>query len=42
MAAVEDGLADLDAGRVYTHEQVQAEMRRRFPAPDNVKTSSRA
>jgi predicted transcriptional regulator len=34
MAAVEDGLADLKAGRVYTHAEVQAEMRRRFPAPN--------
>jgi predicted transcriptional regulator len=33
MAAVEDGLADLQAGRVYTHEQVQAKMRKRFPPP---------
>jgi predicted transcriptional regulator len=33
MTAVEEGLADLKAGRVFTHEQVQAEMRRRFPPP---------
>ena len=31
IAAVEDGLADLEAGRTYTHAEVQAEMRRRFP-----------
>jgi predicted transcriptional regulator len=33
MAAVDEGLADLKAGRVYTHEQVQTEMRKRFPPP---------
>jgi len=33
IAAVEDGLADLKAGRTYTHAEVQAEMRRRFPPP---------
>ena len=33
IAAVEDGLADLKAGRTYTHAEVQAEMRRRFPLP---------
>lgn len=33
MGAVEDGLADLEAGRVYTHDEVKAEMRRRFPSP---------
>lgn len=33
MAAVDDGLADLKAGRVYTHAQVQDEMRKRFPPP---------
>ena len=33
IAAVEDGLADLKAGRVHTHAEVQAEMRRRFPPP---------
>jgi predicted transcriptional regulator len=31
MAAVDEGLAELKAGRFYTHEQVQTEMRRRFP-----------
>lgn len=30
IAAVDDGLADLKAGRTYTHAEVQAEMRRRF------------
>ena len=31
MAAVDDGLEDLKVGRVFTHEQVQAEVRKRFP-----------
>ncbi len=31
IAAIEEGLADLDAGRSYSHEQVLAEMRERFP-----------
>jgi predicted transcriptional regulator len=35
MVAVEDGLADLKAGRVYTHAEVQAEMRRLFPPPSS-------
>jgi hypothetical protein len=30
-AAIEEGLADLDAGRSYTHAEVLAEMRERFP-----------
>jgi len=29
LAAVDDGLADADAGRVHAHEDVVAEMRRR-------------
>jgi len=33
VAAIEEGLADLDAGRSYTHAEVLAEMRRRFPSP---------
>jgi predicted transcriptional regulator len=33
IAAVEAGLADVAAGRVYSHAQVQAEMRKRFPPP---------
>jgi predicted transcriptional regulator len=33
IAAVEAGLADVEAGRVYSHAQVQAEMRKRFPPP---------
>ena len=33
IAAIEDGLSDLKAGRTYTHAEVQAEMRRRFPPP---------
>jgi predicted transcriptional regulator len=33
IAAIEDGLADLDAGRTFTHAEVMAEMRRRFPPP---------
>jgi hypothetical protein len=31
IAAVEAGLADVAAGRVYSHAEVLAEMRRRFP-----------
>ena len=31
IAAIEDGLADLDAGRSYSHAEVLAEMRERFP-----------
>lgn len=31
IAAIEEGLADLDAGRTYTHAEVLAEMRRLFP-----------
>jgi predicted transcriptional regulator len=33
IAAVEAGLADVAAGRVYSHAEVQAEMRKRFPPP---------
>jgi predicted transcriptional regulator len=33
IAAIEDGLADLDAGRSYTHAEVLAEMRERFTPP---------
>ena len=33
IAAIEDGLADLDAGRPHTHAEVLAEMRRLFPPP---------
>ena len=33
IAAIEDGLADLDAGRTFTHAEVMAEMRKRFPPP---------
>jgi len=32
IAAIEDGLADLDAGRSYSHAEVLAEMRERFPS----------
>lgn len=31
IAAIEEGLADLDAGRSYSHAEVLAEMRERFP-----------
>jgi predicted transcriptional regulator len=31
IAAIEEGLADLDAGRSHTHAEVLAEMRERFP-----------
>jgi predicted transcriptional regulator len=31
IAAIEEGLADLDAGRSYSHAQVLAEMRELFP-----------
>ena len=31
IAAIEEGLADLDAGRSYSHEEVLAEVRERFP-----------
>jgi predicted transcriptional regulator len=33
IAAIEDGLADLDAGRSYSHAEVLAEMRERFTPP---------
>ena len=33
LAAIEEGLADLDAGRSYSHEEVLAEMRELFPPP---------
>jgi predicted transcriptional regulator len=33
IAAIEQGLADLDAGRSYSHEEVLAEMRELFPPP---------
>ncbi|MFV8750276.1 hypothetical protein ACNOYE_06970 [Nannocystaceae bacterium ST9] len=34
IAAIEEGLADLDAGRSYSHAEVLAEMRERFaPSP---------
>jgi predicted transcriptional regulator len=31
IAAIEEGLADLDAGRSYSHAEVLAEMRELFP-----------
>jgi predicted transcriptional regulator len=31
IAAIEQGLADLDAGRSHSHEEVMAEMRELFP-----------
>lgn len=31
IAAVERGLADVEAGRVHSHAEVVAEMRERFP-----------
>jgi predicted transcriptional regulator len=34
IAKVEEGLADVKAGRVYTHAEVLAEMRELFPGPD--------
>jgi hypothetical protein len=33
IAAIEEGLADLDAGRSYSHAEVLAEMRELFPPP---------
>lgn len=33
IAKVEEGLADVKAGRVYTHAEVLAEMRELFPGP---------
>lgn len=33
IAAIEDGLADLAAGRSYTHAEVLAKMRERVPSP---------
>jgi predicted transcriptional regulator len=33
IAAIEAGLADVRAGRVHSHAEVVAEMRRRFPPP---------
>jgi len=35
MQSVEQGLADVEAGRVTPHEEVVAEMRRRFGGADN-------
>ncbi|RMH36607.1 MAG: type II toxin-antitoxin system Phd/YefM family antitoxin [Deltaproteobacteria bacterium] len=35
MKSVEEGLADVEAGRVTPHEQVVAEMRRRFGGADD-------
>ena len=35
MKSVEEGLADVEAGRVTPHEDVVAEMRRRFGAADD-------
>lgn len=35
MRAVEQGLADVEAGRVTPHEEVVAEMRRRFGGDDD-------
>ena len=35
MMAVEEGLADVEAGRVTPHEDVVAEMRRRFGGADD-------
>ncbi|HHK40798.1 MAG TPA: type II toxin-antitoxin system Phd/YefM family antitoxin [Planctomycetaceae bacterium] len=35
MKSVEEGLADVEAGRVTPHEEVVAEMRRRFGGTDD-------
>ncbi len=35
MKSVEEGLADVEAGRVTPHEEVVAEMRRRFGGADD-------
>ena len=35
MRSVEQGLADVEAGRVTPHEEVVAEMRRRFGGADD-------
>ena len=35
MRSVEEGLADVEAGRVTPHEEVVAEMRRRFGGADD-------
>jgi prevent-host-death family protein len=33
LAAVDEGLADSEAGRVHAHDEVVAEMNKRFPKP---------
>ncbi len=35
MQAIEEGIQDVDAGRIHTHEEVVAEMRSRFGEDDS-------
>jgi prevent-host-death family protein len=41
-AAIDEGLADADAGRVFSHDEVAAEMRARFAARRGPKKKKKA